>query len=169
MIDSHDLPARSRRHGSFELAIPAAEAFDLFTAEGERRWVAGWDPTILSACGATEAGAVFLTHHGGEATIWTVLAAARPTGRSPGRLYYSRVSPGRRAGTVEVRIETAGPRSRIHVAYDMTALGRAGEPVVTGMTEAGFAAMLGEWKRLIEAAIDVRSDADAAAERERAA
>lgn len=70
-----------------------------------------------------------------------------------GRLRYSRVSPGRRAGTVEVRIEPAGPRSRIHVAYDMTALGRAGEPAVTGMTESGFAAMLGEWKRLIDAAL----------------
>ena len=155
MMDAHDLPARSRRQGSFDLAIPAAQAFDLFTAEGERRWVAGWDPKILSACGATQPGAVFLTDHNGEETIWTVIAADRPAGR----LSYSRVSPGRRAGTVEVRIEPVGSGSKIHVAYDMTALGRAGEPAVTGMTDSGFAAMLGEWKRLVEAAIDDQADA----------
>lgn len=34
MIDGHELPARSRRQGSFDLAIPAAEAFGLFTTEG---------------------------------------------------------------------------------------------------------------------------------------
>ena len=52
--------ARSRRQGSFVLPLPPAQAFDLFTAEGERRWVAGWDPEILSDCGATEPGAFTL-------------------------------------------------------------------------------------------------------------
>ncbi len=150
MIDSHELPARSRRQGRFDLAIPAADAFELFTAEGERRWVAGWEPKILSDCGALEPGAVFLTDHGGEATIWTVIAADRAVGR----LLYSRVSPGRRAGTVEVRIEPDGPRSKITVAYDMTALGPNGEMAVAAMDEAGFAAMLGDWKRLIEQSLE---------------
>lgn len=161
MIGSHVLPARSRRRGSFDLAIPAEEAFDLFTAEGERRWVAGWDPTILSACGALERGAVFLTDHGSEATIWTVIAADR----GAGRLLYSRVAPGRRAGTVEVGIEPDGSDSTIHVAYDMTALGPDGETVVAGMDEPGFAAMLGEWKRLIDAATGDQPGADSGRER----
>ena len=149
MIDTHDLPARSRRQGRFDLAIPAARAFDLFTAEGERQWVVGWDPVILSACGALSPGAVFLTNHGGEATIWTVIAADRVAGR----LHYSRVSPGRRAGTVEVTISPAKSGSSIHVAYDMTALGPDGEAVVAAMDEPAFAAMLGEWKNRIEAAV----------------
>jgi hypothetical protein len=149
MIDTNDLPARSRRQGRFDLAIPAAQAFDLFTAEGERQWVAGWDPVILSACGALRPGAVFLTDHGGESTIWTVIAA----GRGAGRLHYSRVSPGRRAGTVEVRIAPAKSGASIHVAYDMTALGPDGEAAVTAMDETAITAMLGEWKRMIEAAV----------------
>ena len=153
MIGSHSLPARSRRQGSFKLSLPPAQAFDLFTAEGERRWVAGWDPTIISACGALEPGAVFLTDHGGEATIWTVNAADRPSDHSTGRLHYSRVSPGRRAGTVEVRIEPAGSGSRIHVAYDLTVLGPDGEAAVAAMDEPGFAAMMGDWKGMIEASV----------------
>jgi hypothetical protein len=156
MTDIHPLPARSRQQGSFELAIPAAEAFDLFTAEGERRWVADWEPTILSACGAREPGAVFLTDHGGESTIWTVIAADR----SGGRLLYSRVSPGRRAGTVEVRIQPNGPRCTVRVTYDLTALGPEGEAILAGMDKLGFAAMLTEWKRMIDPVIDQLSAAD---------
>ena len=32
------------RAGVVGMALPAAEAFPLFNAEGERRWVARWDP-----------------------------------------------------------------------------------------------------------------------------
>ncbi len=30
------------------MALPVAEAFPLFSAEGERRWVAGWDPRYVT-------------------------------------------------------------------------------------------------------------------------
>ncbi len=72
---------RTRQKGSFTLPLQPEQAFDLFTAEGERRWVDGWDPEILSDCGALEPGAVFLTDEGGEQTIWTVIAADRSAKR----------------------------------------------------------------------------------------
>lgn len=137
---------RTRQKGSFTLPIPSDQAFDLFTAEGERRWVDGWEPEILSDCGALEPGAVFLTNHGGEQTIWTVIEADR----SAGRLLYSRVSPGRRAGTVGVELADEDGETRVNVAYDITALGTAGEAAVSAMDAAGFAAMLAEWRNLIE-------------------
>ena len=142
---SHALPARTRQHGSFALPLPPTEAFDLFTAEGEERWVAGWEPVILSDCGATEPGAVFLTDHGGEQTIWTVLEADR----AAGRLAYSRVSPGRRAGTVRVSLAPRPDGTRVEVAYDLTSLGGDGDRAVRSMDSAGFGRMLGEWQRLI--------------------
>ena len=136
---------RTRQRGSFVLPLPLADAFDLFTAEGERRWVAGWEPVFLSDCGATEPGAVFLTDHGGEQTIWTVLEA----NRAAGRLAYSRVSPGRRAGTVQVGLTTEGDGTRVEVAYDITSLGADGDDPVRSMDEAGFKRMIEEWERLI--------------------
>ena len=137
---------RTRQKGSFTLPLPSDQAFDLFTAEGERRWLDGWEPEILSDCGALEPGAVFLTDHGGEPTIWTVIEADR----SAGRLQYSRVSPGRRAGTVGVQLADENGGTRVHVAYDITALGTAGETAVAAMDAAGFAAMLTDWRQLIE-------------------
>jgi hypothetical protein len=62
-------------------------------------------------------------------------------------------SPGRRAGTVTVRLREDGEGSVVDVAYDITALGPEGEQAVKGMDEAGFAAMLGEWERLIRGAL----------------
>ena len=137
--------ARTRQQGGFVLPLPPEQALHLFTAEGERLWVDGWDPVILSDCGATEAGAVFLTDHGGEYTIWTVIEADR----AAGRLLYSRVSPGRRAGTVAVRLDPEGDGSRVTVAYDMTALGPEGEATIATMDSAGFAEMMRQWHRLI--------------------
>ena len=145
------LPAlRTRQRGSFTLPIPPAEAFDLFTAEGERRWVAGWQPVILSDCGATEPGAVFLTDHGSERTIWTVLEADR----AAGRLAYSRVSPDRLAGTVRVQLSPGNAGTRVEVAYDITSLGTEGDEAVRSMDQAGFESMLEEWARLIREALD---------------
>ena len=141
---------RTWQQGSFALPLPTSEAFDMFTAEGERRWVAGWEPVILSGCGATKPGAVFLTDHGGEHTVWTVLEADR----AAGRLAYSRVSPGRRAGTVQVRLVPNGAGTRVDVAYDLTSLGGDGDQAVRAMDEAGFKRMLEEWERLIRAALD---------------
>lgn len=148
--DSTTPAARTVQRGSFELPLTPSAAFDLFTAEGERRWVDGWNPIILSACGGNEPGAVFLTDHGGEQTIWTVIKADR----AAGRLLYSRVASGRRAGTVGVQISPLDGGSLITVAYDLTALGLEGEAAVMAMDEKGYSAMMIEWRRLILASLD---------------
>ena len=142
-------PIRTKQRGGFQLPMPPQEAFDLFTAEGERRWVDGWDPIILSTCGGEEPGAVFLTDHGGEQTIWTVIECNRETGR----LKYSRVSPGRRAGTVQVSLSPDGGGTKVEVAYDLTAIGADGEHAVRSMDASAFDAMMAEWKRLILASL----------------
>ena len=50
------------RAGAVSMALSAEEAFPLFSAEGERRWVAGWNPSYLHPVepGAGE-GVVFQT------------------------------------------------------------------------------------------------------------
>ena len=143
---------RKRQQGSFTLPLAPADAFDFFTPDGERLWVDGWNPVILSDCGATQPGAIFLTDHGGEETIWTVIEADRPAGR----LKYSRTSPGRRAGLVAVELRPDATGTSVTVSYDITALSADGEESVKSMDEAGFEAMLGEWERLIRRAIEAQ-------------
>ena len=76
--------------------LPVERALHLFTPVGERAWAPGWDPVFPageSGDGAAP-GTVFLT----GASTWVVVD------RAPDRVRYARVTPGVRAGTVEVRL-----------------------------------------------------------------
>jgi hypothetical protein len=140
-----------RSSGSFLIPIEPKDAFPLFTAEGERAWVPGWSPDILGA-GPQEPGLVFLTD-GGERTIWTVIESDETRLRH----LYSRVTPGVRAGTVEVRLSPEGSMSRIHVSYDMTALPEAGEEALAPYSPVRFQDMLNEWQSLIGHWLEARA------------
>jgi len=144
---------RVRRSGSFLLQLSPREAFPLFTAKGEQAWVPDWSPTILGS-EEQDPGLVFLTGEGQESTIWTVIES------DPAELRhrYSRVTPGVRAGIVEVGLSQEGSGCRVQVHYDMTALPGAGDDALAGYGEAKFNTMLAEWKELIEAWV-VRSPA----------
>ena len=73
------MPAHPRRQiHSFHLDAPLSRVLPLFTARGEREWVPGWDPVILS--GAEERGSAFQTRGSdGRSTTWIVIDY-RPSG-----------------------------------------------------------------------------------------
>lgn len=139
---------RVRATGEFELPLPAIEAFDLFTAKGEQRWVPGWSPEILGQL-PQHPGLVFLTEAHGHDTVWTVIES------DPESLChrYSRVTPGHTAGTVEVRLRPAGSACRVAISYDMTALTDDHAAALAPYTGEAFQAMLADWQTLIHAAI----------------
>lgn len=149
-----DVPSpamRVRRQGSFQLDLPPAEAFKLFTAAGERLWVPGWSPTLLGAL-PQHPGLVFTTGRGSEHTVWTVLESDLATGR----LRYSRVTPGSRAGIVTVRVTPAAGGSHVAVDYDLTTLGEDGEATLEAYSPDAFAEMMEAWRRLIVAMLAER-------------
>lgn len=135
---------RVQNSGSFELDLPPDEAFPLFTAEGERRWVPGWSPTILGA-DAQAPGSVFLTEADGRQTIWTVIQSDRGVLRHR----YSRVTPGLTAGTVDVHVQPGGAGSIVQVAYDLTALSEEGAASLDAYEGEQFGAMMVKWRSLI--------------------
>lgn len=136
--------------GTVPVAAPPAEALELFTPEGERRWADGWDPAwVHPAGGALAPGAVFRTRHGGEETVWLVAEVDR----AAGRVRYVRDTPGSRVGTVEVRCAPApGGGTIARVTYDLTALSPAGEAYLATF-EAGYGEMMAEWERDIARAL----------------
>ena len=137
---------RERQTGHFELYLPVEDAFKLFTAEGERLWVPDWVPEILGPVPQAP-GLVFLTGDGAERTIWTVVESDPDRGL----LLYSRVTPGSRAGIVEVRLTGEHARTRIDVSYDLTALSAEGERSLEAYSAPCFADMLETWHALITA------------------
>jgi len=145
-------PVHVERTGTFRVNQPLAQAFPLFSPEGERRWVAGWDPRYLHPRDAPSAapGTVFQTFHNGEETEWLVLRYSEADGVAE----YVRITPGSRMGLVTVRAAARACGTDVEVTYRLTSLSDAGTRTLEAMTEESYAAMLGEWERLIAAAGD---------------
>lgn len=138
--------AHLRRTGRLHVAAPVGPAFELFTPLGEKLWVAGWSPEFHHPPGGEPvAGAVFTTAGADGLTTDWVLVDWQPERY---RVRYARITPGRRAGTVEVCCEVAGASSTVvRVTYELTALGDAGDADLATWTEAWYAEYLAGWER----------------------
>jgi hypothetical protein len=146
------VPVHVERSGVLRLNLPFAQALALLTPEGERLWVEGWEPEYLhprQPANPPSAGTTFRTRHGGEETLWLVLAFDA----AAGVVDYVRVTPGSRIGTVTVRARASGAgSSEAEITYRMTALSPEGNRKLQEMTPEGFLAMLDGWEAAIRAA-----------------
>jgi hypothetical protein len=136
--------------GSFHLNAPLERVMPLFTARGEREWVPGWDPLILS--GAEERGGAFQTRsQEGRLTTWIVVDY-RP---SEGRASYARLVEHLSIGLVDVVCtEDANGGTEVSVAYTLTPLNPGAAAAVEEFLDARqYARMIEEWRAGTEAAL----------------
>lgn len=138
----------SQRH-SFVIDIAADRALPLFTAEGERNWVPGWAPEILSGNG--ERGSVFRTTSDGVQTVW-IVTDFRP---DLGRASYARIAQGSNMGLVDVQCEPVDPDStRVTVTYTLTGLNAEGVAFASQFLDPqAYKRFIGEWQQAIDAAL----------------
>ena len=139
---------RVERAGVVAMALSAEEAFLLFSAEGERRWVAGWDPRYPhpAASGAGE-GLVFqTTHRDGRTATW-VQTRHEPAAGAASFVY---VVPGHHTAIVDVVVAPDGEgRSKASVRYRMTSLSSGGDDFVRAFGET-FADTMAHWAEAIQ-------------------
>lgn len=140
---------RVRLEGCVRVALAAAEAFELFTPRGERRWADGWDPWFPALVqDETEPGTVFATTHDDVTTTWIAVARDRP--RS---IAYANVSEAGRAAMVRVSCEPeANGTTTATVTYDITALSETGAAWLHEFA-AGYRQYLEHWEHAIAAAL----------------
>ena len=138
---------RSIRHsGTLHVDASPRHAFQLFTAPGEKFWIVGWDPAVVSGGDGRCKGAVFVTNTAGDKAYWVVVDYDDEA------LYarYARIAPRTRAGTVEVRAHDDGAGSTdVKVTFELTALTEEGNESPAGFDGAAFGQMLADWERLI--------------------
>ncbi len=136
------------RTGVVAMALPLAEAFPLFSAEGERRWVAGWDPRYVHPTeGRAAEGLVFQTIKEGVGTATWVQTRYEP---ATGVASFVYVIPDHHTALVDVRVTPAGEsQSRASVRYRMTALSSEADDVVRAFGEA-FDDYMAHWAEAIQ-------------------
>lgn len=128
------------------LPLSADEALELFTPEGERLWIAEWNPRYqYPANGETIEGMVFVTGEGSELTYWTMMDFDIVRHR----VRYSRVTPGSRSTVVEVVCIPGGDRQcHVEVSYALTGLSEEGNASIDAFV-GGYVAMIESWREKI--------------------
>ena len=119
------------RTGVLGMALSATAALSLFSAEGERRWVAGWNPRHLYPVdsGAGE-GTVFQTTKKDIGTATWIQTRHEP---ARGRATFLCVVAEHHAAMVDIVVASNGEgRSRASVAYRMTSLSSGADDFVMG-------------------------------------
>lgn len=148
------------RTGGFDLPCSPDVAFPLFSPEGERVWVTGWDPRpVFPETVAFQRDTVFREGSAGHEAVWTILDADWQAHRAE----YVRVAAASHAARIVVQINPSGPgRSRVVVSYTVTAFGKDAATLLESFSETAYAAKMQNWQRWISAYLDTSKPATSA-------
>ncbi len=134
---------------TFEMAQPAATLFPLFSPEGEKNWVPGWDYQNLMGTTDLAEDYVFLTQshdHGTTDAIWLV----KRYDRKAHLVEFYKIEPGDKVGVIKVKCtEITTEKSEVEVSYKYLALSATGESFISGFTSAVFDEFIGKWQTLL--------------------
>ena len=134
---------------SFEMAVSIAELFPLFSPEGEKDWVPGWE--YENVMGTTELSEdyVFLTKthdHGTANAIWIV----KKYDPKSHFVQFYKIEPEHKIGVVTVKCtELEAERTQVEVTYKYTALSATGEMFVSEFSESVYDVFIREWQILL--------------------
>lgn len=141
---------RVKHTETFQLDQPVDILFPLFSAEGEKLWVPGWDYQNIMGPGELREDYVFVTanhdHAAGDA-IWLVKRY------EPDNHYiqFYKVEPGDKVGIISVQCDAvSGSRTNVSVTYEYIALSENGNAFIAGFTKEKYREFIGEWQYLLE-------------------
>lgn len=135
---------------TFRLGQPVDVLFPLFSAEGEKLWVPGWDYRNIMDSYELHEDYVFITanHDYAEGdAIWLVKCY------EPDNHYvqFYKVEPGDKVGIISVQCDAVtGSQTDVHVTYEYIALSEHGSKFVAEFTQEKYRAFIGEWQHLLE-------------------
>ena len=161
--------SRIKHQASFKINQPADMLFPLFSAEGEKYWVPGWDYENIMGTTELHEDYVFLTaghqrseHHGHAQpghhphspsdhpppkTIWLVKKF------EPGNYHvqFYRVEPEDKVGIVTVQCNPMSANlTEVKVAYEYIGLSSKGDQFIAGYTAEAHAEFIAHWDKLLK-------------------
>jgi hypothetical protein len=135
----------------FEMNRKAETLFPLFSPEGERLWVPGWEYENIMGTTTLHEDYVFLTKshdHAAGSAVWIV----KEFDPEAYRVQYYKIEPGEKVGIVTVACTPLDDSStRVDVTYTYTGLSESGNRFIANFTKADFEDFIKEWKELLEA------------------
>lgn len=135
---------------SFEISRPIQEIFPLFSAEGEKLWVPGWDYENIMGSTDLHEDYVFVTKnhdHASTEAIWLV-KRYEPENYI---IQFYKVEPGEKIGVIEIKcLRQADSRTQVQVSYEYIGLSPSGSKFVSSFSSSMYEAFIAEWHSLLE-------------------
>lgn len=134
---------------SFEIAQPTSEVFPLFSAEGEKLWVPGWNYENIMGDTELHEDYIFLTRSHDHATtdaIWLVKQY------DPDNCFIQlyKIEPEDKVGIIEVKCTQVNDiRTKVEVTYQYIALSGSGRRFIAEFTSSRYEAYIAEWETLL--------------------
>lgn len=141
----------------FEINQTAQTLFPLFSPEGEKLWVPGWEYENIMGTTNLHDDYVFLTKthdHAANEAIWIVK-------KYDPEFYcvrYYRIEPGEKVGIVTVKCDQLDHTStKVEVMYTYIGLSDSGNHFIGRFTKKDYEDFIEEWKNLLEAYFEKRA------------
>ncbi|MDX1810089.1 MAG: hypothetical protein R3331_11170 [Sulfurospirillaceae bacterium] len=134
---------------SFEIQQPAEVLFPLFSAEGEKLWVPGWDYENVTGTNGPYEDYIFLTNthdHGSTKAIWLVKRYEPETFF----IQFYKVEPEDKVGVITVRcIPLSDDLTKVEVIYKYKGLSEKGDEFIDNFTSKQYKSFISEWESLL--------------------
>lgn len=139
---------------SFYINQPVKVLFPLFSAEGEKSWVPGWDYENIMGSTDLREDYVFVTKghdHAATDAIWLV----KRYEPEEYLVQFYKVEPGEKVGVIEVRcFELSDSETDVRVSYEYIGLSARGDEFVDGFSSSAYEEFIAEWKGLLEVYVE---------------
>ena len=133
----------------FRIDQPIEILFPLFSAEGEKLWVPGWDYENIMGSNDLHEDYIFLTKshdHASTDAIWLV----KQYDPKSYLVKFYKVEPEDKVGVITVQcIRIDKYNTEVEVTYEYIGLGKSGNEFIDGFTSAKYKEFIGEWKSLL--------------------
>ena len=133
----------------FQISQPIDILFPLFSAEGEKLWVPGWDYENIMGTSDLHEDYIFLTKnhdHASTDAIWLV-KKYKPESYF---VQFYKVEPEDKVGIITVQcIKINKSLTQIEVTYEYIGLSKKGDEFIERFTSAEYKEFIAEWKSLL--------------------
>ena len=134
---------------TFRISRPAGILFPLFSAEGEKLWVPGWDYDNIMGSTDLHEDYIFLTashDHASAGAIWLVKRY------DPDAYFvqFYKIEPEDKVGVITVHcVELEKNLTEVAVTYQYTGLSDRGNQFVASFDSSAYEDFINEWERLL--------------------
>lgn len=133
----------------FRINQPVDILFPLFSAEGEKLWVPGWDYENIMGTTKLHEDYIFVTRthdHAASEAVWLV----KKYDPESHFIQLYKVEPGDKVGIITAACTRVEERlTEVEVTYQYIGLGDAGNAFIDGFTQDFYENFIGEWERLL--------------------